>query len=148
MSRELDISELLDFADDLLNVAQATKGKETKSFMKNEAKKCAKEEKDEFTSSGAGAGSGVTEAEIKKSFKAGKVYKDKGQDLACRGYSSHPLTHLLNNGFIHKGGRNKTGKETWIEGYYFMEKAERDFEPTYEEDTVKFIDNLLEKHEL
>lgn len=138
-----DLSELEQFEKDLLSLATEKVPKESKKFLKKEATKLTKVNKNTYKSKGIGE-TGITEKEILSKFKAGKVYKYEG-DLSCRAYNSHPLSHLLNDGFIHKGGKDKKGKETWIPGYKFMEDASNSFEKQYFEDTEEFIDELIEK---
>lgn len=149
-----EIHGMDEFSRDLLRVAEETKGKECNRFMKNAGKKLAKREKEEFVASGAVAADPQLESEMKKTFKGGKVFKKDG-DKAVRGYSSHPLTHLWDLGFIHIGGRGdkkkqipKTGEKTFIPGYHFVDKASDKFEGEYYDDTEKFIDELLDKHNL
>ncbi|MTI65163.1 MAG: hypothetical protein FH753_00985 [Firmicutes bacterium] len=133
--------EFDEFTKDLLDMAKQFKGgKYAKRHMKNQGKKMAKEEKNEFLSSGAGAGSGMTEEEIKKTFKAGRVFKDDEGDLSCRGYSSHPLTHLLDKGFIHK----PDGK--FVPGYHFIDDAKDNFEDEFIDNTEDFLDKMLDKY--
>jgi len=144
-----DTHELEQYEKDLLSLATTKIPKESKKFLKKSATKLTKVNKNTFKSSNAAAGSGTTEAEMLKRFKAGKVYKYNG-DLSCRAYSSHPLTHLLDLGFIHKGGfgKSKTGTETWIPGYHFMEKSKDSFEGEYETDIQNFIDDTLNNNGL
>ena len=54
------------------------------------------------------------------------------------------LHNLLNNGYTHKGGRDKTGKETWIEGHHYIEKSQNEFENQYYTDIDSFIDSLFD----
>lgn len=132
-----------DFSKNLLDLAKEFKGgKHAKRFMKNQGKKMGRKEKEKFLSSGAATGSGVTEQEVKKSFKAGKVFKDEHGDLACRGYSSHPLTHLLDKGFVHK----PDGK--FVAGYHFMEDARDEFEDEYVDNVEEFIDEMLDEYDM
>ena len=149
-----DTHELEEFERDLLSIASTKMPRESKKFLKKSATKLTKVNKNTFKSSGAAAGSGATEDEMLKRFKAGKVYKYNG-DLNCRAYSGHPLTHLLDLGFIHKGGRgkkgvkgSKTGDETWVEGYHFMEKSKDSFDDRHYMDTQNFIEDMLRNNGL
>ncbi|QEK12582.1 HK97 gp10 family phage protein [Crassaminicella thermophila] len=141
---EFNTKELDQFSKDLLSLAQQIKGKQSRKFMRKEGKKLAREQRREFKSCNIGTGEGDTK-DIEKSFKGGKVFKKDG-DLAVRGYSSHPLTHLLDKGHIIK---DKNGKEHgfWV-GYNFIDAAAKRFENTYVDDTEKFIDELLREHNL
>lgn len=142
---EFDTRELDDFSKDLLSLAQKTKGKQTKKFMKREGKKLAKEQKEEFKDCNIGTGSGDTK-DVERSFKGGKVFKTEG-DLAVRGYNSHPLTHLLEDGHIIRN--KKDGPELgFVPGWHFVDKAAKKFEDTYYDDTEEFIDKLLREHDL
>lgn len=140
-----DTRELEQFEKDLLSLAKEQLPKESKKFLKKNAGKLTTVNKNTFKSSGAAAGSGVTEAEILKKFKAGKVYEYNG-DLSCRAYASHPLVHLMDLGFIHKGGfKIKSGAEVWVPGYHFMKGAQKNFQDIYYKNTQKFIDDMIEK---
>ena len=140
-----DTHEFEQYEKELLSLAKTKLPKESKKFLKKSATKLTKANKNSFKSSNAAAGSGATEAEMLKRFKAGKVYKYNG-DLTCRAYSSHPLAHLLDLGFIHKGGfKVKSGAEKFIPGYHFMDKAKGSFETIYYTDTQNFISDMLDK---
>ena len=140
----IDISQLQDFERDLINVANDIKGKESKKFIKKEGGKLNKENKHSLKSSGAATGSGITESKILASLKSGKAYKYNGS-WSNRAYSSNPLTHLLEMGFIHKGGfKTKTGIETFIPGYHFMENAQERFENIFVEDCRDFVVEVFE----
>ncbi len=144
---DIESHELDELAKDLLDLAIKTKKTETGKFIKNEAKKLAKEKKTEFTKANAVVEDQLLNSEIKKSFKPGKPFKKDG-DLNCRAYSSHPLGHLLDQGHFHKGGKNKDGAVTFVPGYHFMDKAAKNFESDFYQDTEKFVDKLLDKHNL
>lgn len=141
-----NVSELDEFAKDILNLAMDTKGPIVKKFMSGEGKRLAKEEKSVFDSMGIGSGE-VDSKAVSKSFKGGKPF-NAGGTLNVRGYSSHPLAHLLNDGFIHRGGRDKTGKETFVPGWNFIDKATQNFESQYYDDTEAFIDKLINNNML
>lgn len=129
-----------DYAKDMLSLASNALPKESKKFLKKSAKDLSKIQKSTFKSFGIGD-TGVTEKEILKSIKSGKTYKYNG-DLHCRAYCSHPLGHLFDAGYIHKGGfKEKLGAETWVEGYHFIEKAEQQFKGGY----YRSIDDFIEK---
>jgi len=116
--------------------------KECKKFLKKSATDLSKVQKNTFKSFGIGE-SGIIEKEILKSIKSGKTYKYAG-DLNCRAYCSHPLGHLFDAGYIHKGGfEDKTGEETWVEGYHFIEKAKEQFEDGYYRSIDDFIANIV-----
>ncbi|KYH35835.1 hypothetical protein CLTEP_02280 [Clostridium tepidiprofundi DSM 19306] len=142
---EFNTKELDQFSKDLLSLAQQIKGKQSRKFMRKEGKKLAREQRREFKSCNIGTGEGDTK-DVEKSFKGGKVFKKDG-DLAVRGYSSHPLTHLLEDGHIIKN--KKDGPELgFVLGWHFVDKAARKFENIYVDDTEIFIDELLQEHNL
>jgi len=93
MANGFDTRELDEFSRDLLGLATTSLPRETKKMLKKEATKLSKVQKNVFKSSGIGD-TGITEKEVLKKMKAGKVYKYNG-DLSCRAYCSHPLGHLL-----------------------------------------------------
>ena len=139
-----DTGELDKYAKELMGFANDKLPKESKKYLKKGAGKLTTVNKNAFKSSNAAAGSGATEAEMLKRFKAGKVYKYNG-DLSCRAYAGHPLAHLLDLGFIYKAGgfKIKNGKEKFIPGYHFMAKASQKYESTYYTDTQNFINDMI-----
>lgn len=137
-----DFSELTDYSKKMLSTAQSLKnGKETKKLLNKEGGKLATQQKKSFNSKGIGTG-GEDSTRVAKSFKKGKVYNYDGAQ-AIRGFSSDPLTHLLNDGhrIVTKGGEEKG----FVVGYKFMDDAEEKFQNVYYEDIDKFLDDLLDK---
>ncbi|MBW9154863.1 HK97 gp10 family phage protein [Clostridium tagluense] len=136
-----DTSELAKYMADLAKTSKSV-AKKSKKFLKKEAIKLSKEQKGEIKTLGIGT-QGIVEKEVLAKTKAGKVYKYNG-DLTCRAYSSHPLAHLLNNGHIHKGGKNHDGAETFVPGYHFIEKTEEAFKSGYYQEIEKLIEDIIE----
>jgi len=138
-----NFTELTKFEKKLLNLASTTMPKESKKFLKKSATKLSKVQKKSIKSLGVGI-QGVTEKEIAVRSKGGKVYKHSG-GLSCRAYNGHPLAHLINEGFILKGGQNHDGAETFVAGYKFIEKSQQQFQGAYDGDIQDFIDDVLER---
>ena len=144
MADGFDTSELEAYERDLISLATTTMPRESKKFLKKNATNLSKEQKKKIKSLGVGS-QGITEKEIAARSKSGKVYKYSG-DLSCRAFNSHPLAHLLDQGFIHKGGFGvKDGAETWVPGYKFIEKAQQQFQSEYYQNVQEFIDNMLDQ---
>jgi len=142
-----DTSMLDDYVRDMMGMASAVLPKESKKFLKKSARALNKVQKNTFKRFGIGE-SGIIEREILASIKTGKTYKRNGA-LNCRAYCSHPLGHLFDAGYIHMGGFDeKTGIETWVEGYHFMEKAEESYKAGYYRDVQDFLDDMLDNHGL
>ncbi|GCD10589.1 HK97 gp10 family phage protein [Clostridium tagluense] len=139
-SNGFDTSELANYMADLANTSKSV-AKKSKKFLKKEATKLSKEQKKEIKSLGIGE-QGFIEKEILASGKAGKVYKYNG-DLTCRAFNSHPLAHLLDLGYIHKGGKNHDGAETFVPGYHFIEKTEEAFKSGYYQEIEKLIEDII-----
>lgn len=80
-----------------------------------------------------------------KSIKRGKVYDFKG-NLSIRTYSASPHAHLIENGhrIVTPSGREKGFKP----GYHVFEKAAKNFEDEFAEDTENFIQELLDDNDL
>ncbi|MBW9170776.1 HK97 gp10 family phage protein [Clostridium estertheticum] len=148
-----DISNLTEFEKDLLKLANDTMKKESTKFLKKSATKLSKEQKKEIKTINTGLNDEQKKLLLSKT-KAGKVYKYEGK-LSCRAFSGavikgknenfYSLSGMINNGYVHRGGKNKDGKETFIEGQHFMESAQYIFEGTYYEEVQKFIDDMLDK---
>lgn len=147
MADGFDASELDAYMQDMLGLAQRTLPRESKKFLKTQATNLSKVQKSEFKRFGIGE-TGITEKDILKSIKPGKTYKYQGE-LHARAYCSHPLGHLFDAGYIHKGGfKDKSGIETWIPGYHFIEKAEEQFKDGYYSSVEDFIDDMLKNNGL
>ncbi|MBZ9633188.1 HK97 gp10 family phage protein [Clostridium sp. FP1] len=146
MADGFDTHELDDFEKDLLRLANDNLPKESKKFLKKSATKLSKVQKKDITSLNIGQQGFVMKDIIARS-KSGKVYKYNG-NLSCRAYNGHPLAHLIDQGYILKGGRHHDGVESFIKGYKFIDKAQREFEPTHYDDIQKFIDDMLNNHGL
>lgn len=147
MANGFDTSEIDAYIQDMLGLAQRTLPRESKKFLKTQATKLSKVQKSEFKRFGIGE-TGITEKDILKSIKSGKTYKFQG-DLHCRAYCSHPLGHLFDAGYIHKGGfEEKTGVETFVPGYHFIEKAEQQFKAGYYSSVDDFLDDMVNNHDL
>ncbi|MCY6957957.1 HK97 gp10 family phage protein [Clostridium brassicae] len=132
-----DMRELDKFNRELLNTAKKEYPKEAKAFLRKEAKELNKKNKQIFASKGIGEETG----NLKKGFKAGKLYKYKGKDLAIRAYNSSPHAHLLNDGWMHKA---KNGNEKFIPGFHFIEQSAESFENDYYNSIDKFLDELFD----
>lgn len=80
-----------------------------------------------------------------KSIKKGKVYEFQGS-LSIRTYSTSPHAHLIESGhrIVTRSGREKGFKP----GYHVFEKAAKDFENEFAEDTENFIQELLNDNDL
>lgn len=141
MAVNFDIRELEEFSKDLLKAANdLEKGKHSKKFLKKEGSKLTKE-----TLSEAKARVKEDTGNLFKGIKRGKPYKYEG-DWNIRTYGSGSHTHLLNNGhrIVDKNGNEHGFKE----GEHFFEKAEENFKNEYYNDVEKFIDDLLNNHDL
>ncbi|MBN3369088.1 HK97 gp10 family phage protein [Clostridium botulinum] len=132
-----DAKQLDKFSKGLLNTAKNEYPKKTKAFLRGEGRKLTKIIKNNYQSTGA-----IKSKKSIKKIKTGKLYKrDKSFNIRSYGGGLH---NLLNNGYTHKGGRDKTGKETWIEGFHYVEKSQGEFETQYYKDIDNFLDELFD----
>lgn len=130
-----DFSEISDFEKDLLKLANDTMPRETSKFLKKNAKGLVKVMK----ATAKKEVSPKTGTYFKR-FKAGKVYSYNG-DLSCRAYNSSTHAHLIEYGHIQK---NSNG-ETFVKGKEVLKKASSQYENEYFENSIEFIDEILEK---
>jgi len=142
MANGFDTAEIEAYMRDLSDFGRNVP-KQTKKFLKKEATKLSKEQKNEIKSIGVGQ-QGITEREILARGKSGKVYKYGGA-FSCRAFNGHPLAHLLDQGYLHRGGKNHDGAETFVPGYNFIEKAERQFQAGYFRSIDEFIDDMVDE---
>ena len=157
-----------EFERDLLQAAsEFHNGKYAKAFLRKQSRKLNKEQRKKASQltkrqeSRPDRKTGM----LLKSFKTGKVYIYRSDQMCIRAYSNAPHAHLLNDGHIILArGKNlkksRTGRVIESErrgqgaevgfalGVKFMEKAEQFFEDKNFEDTQQFIDDMLNKHGL
>jgi len=135
MSRDgFDFSELTKFEKKLTEKVNDTMPKESRKFIKKEAVKLNKKNKDIFKSKGIGEETG----NLLKGFKSGKAYKYSGV-WSARAFNNSPHAHLLNDGYMwtpHKGAK---GTEKFIPGFHFMEEAAKVFENSYFSDVEEWL---------
>ncbi len=125
---------------DLISAALTlNKGNHAKQFLRKEGAELKK-----ITLSEAKSKIKKKSGDLFKSIKKGRTYKFNG-DLAIRVYAGKH-THLLNNGhrIVDKNGTEHGFKE----GAHFFEASQSQFEGTFEEDTLNWIDDLLNNYGL
>ncbi|MDU4696395.1 MAG: HK97 gp10 family phage protein [Paenibacillus sp.] len=140
MSRgdDFDFSELYDFTDQLIGLAERKFPAEVKRFMRAEGNKLRKlilvrAKSDVKKNSG----------NYIRGIKRGKVYRYEGDQTAIRVYNSAPHAHL-----IEKGHRQvaKDGTEVgFVKGKLVFEKSKKEFESTFYADCEEFVEELLDK---
>lgn len=137
-SGEFDFHELDDYSKQLLALANKTMPKESKVFLKKNARKLSGMTRKKAKSLGIDEQKG----NYNESFKPGKVYKFNGY-LSCRSINSSPHAHLLEYGHMQV---TKGGQEVgFTPGFHVFEKAASDFQNEYYQNTEEFIDNALKK---
>lgn len=144
----MSMYDLDDFQRDLERLASKFKdSKEARKFMQQQGNKLNRKVKKSYKQN-----TQKQDEKLAKSFKRGKVYKYQGKDLSVRAYNGHPLAHLVNDGFMHKGGRGnkkakepKEGRETWVEGTFFLESASNAFKEEYYKNMSDWVDDMLNK---
>lgn len=135
-----DFNELTKFEKKMVDLANDKMPRESKKFIKKEANKLNKENKNAYKSKGIGDVTG----NLIKGFNSGKVYKYNGA-WSARAFNSSPHAHLLDKGYIWTPHNGQTGTEKFIPGFNFMDAARRSFESKYYKDTLDFLDDVLEK---
>lgn len=147
MSDGFNFDELDKFNENMLDFVNDVKTKETKKFVKKSANKLRSKEKKTYDSMGIGLEETATpeDKKMRNRFRSGKPYK-YGGNWSCRAFNSAPHAHLINNGFVHKGGKDKKGKEAWIPGYHFIEKSTDGFEEEYAEMVENFMNEAIHNH--
>lgn len=145
-----DINEFDNYVDAVLDNANAFLPKESKNFIRKEARALNTVNKRVYRSMGIGLEPSrrivKDNSKIINKFQAGKAYKFDGV-WSARAYNSAPHAHLINNGWIHKPHKGQKGEEKFIPGYHFMEEAESEFQGKYNTDCEKFADDLARKFE-
>ncbi|MEG3040894.1 MAG: HK97 gp10 family phage protein [Clostridium sp.] len=140
MNDGFDISELTDFEEKLMKLANDKMPKESKKFLKKEGKSLLQETQAEAIFSG------IKHKDHKyyNSIKQGKVYKYRGSGaFAIRVYSSAPHAHLIEDG--HRMVTHDGKEVGFVKGFRVFDNAEKSFTSKYYNDCQKFIDDVLEK---
>lgn len=145
MSVEFDFSELSEFEEELLSLAQEFKnGREAKKFLrksgtklKNKTLKLAKARVKKKTGN------------LFKGIARGKPYKyEVDGSYAVRVYAGKPAYHAH---LLEYGHRmvTKDGKEVgFVKGKHFFEDAAEEYKPEYYNEVEDWIDDMLDKHGL
>lgn len=138
---ESDDRAFQQWSKELLSIANDIKdGKNSKKFLRKSGTKLRKKTIDQAKKT------------VKKytgkyleSIKTGKVYEFKG-NLSLRVFSASPHAHLIESGhrIVTPSGREKGFKP----GYHVFEKAAKNFEDEFAEDTENFIQELLDDNDL
>lgn len=140
MSRgdDFDLSELDEFTEQLLALADEKMPKESRRFLQREGTKLRR-----VTAAKARQLVKKQTGNYLKGIKRGKVYKYEGDTTSIRVYGSSPHSHLIEYGHRQV---TKDGKEVgFVKGQHVFEKARKEFQPTFISDVNDFIDELLDK---
>jgi len=145
MDVEFDFSELTDFEEELLSLAQEFKnGKEAKKFLKKSGTKLKNK-----TLKLAKARVNKKSGNLFKGIARGKPYKyPVDGSFAVRVYAGAPAYHAH---LLEYGHRmvTKDGKEVgFVKGKHFFEDAAKEYESEYYNDVDDWLDDMLDKHGL
>ncbi len=141
-----DTSELMDFADELMELAKDFP-KEQKEILREEAKKQLKEIKTvanrEVSKGKAKVNKGGRVLNYHKRFKYTKVFDLEKGKTAIRVYSSAPHAHLIEYGYMLT---SKSGKKIrFVSGKHIFQRAYDSYQKKFQESMEDFINNLLDK---
>lgn len=134
----LDISELLDYGDEIKKVIREDMPKELNKFMREQGNNL----KNEVLRQ-ADAKVKKKNGRYRESIKRGKVYVYKGNGgKAVRAYSTARHAHLIENGYKYK---LPNGKEGYVNGKYVFDTALKNYKPTFYRDTENFVEECVKK---
>ncbi|WP_238899366.1 HK97 gp10 family phage protein [Clostridium sp. YIM B02500] len=138
MANVFDFKEMDKFTKDILAMANDQLPKESKKFLRKEGTALKR-----LVIKTAKTIVGKKTGNYMEGFKRGKAYKYKGS-LAIRVYNSSPHAHLVENGHRQI---TKDGEETgyFVHGYHVVDKASKQFENKYFNDSEKFIEENISK---
>jgi len=145
MKNGFDFSELTDFEEELLSLAQELdKGKHAKVFLRKSGNKLRK-----ATLKDAKAKVKKDTGNLFKGIARGKPYKYRvDNSMAVRVYAGRPANHahLLNDGhrIVDKNGK----EHGFAKGLHFFESGADMYEGEYYKDTQDFLDDMLDNHGL
>lgn len=128
-----NFNDLTDFQKDLLSKVKEEFPKETKDFLKAEAKKL----KDIVTSNSKTLVKKQT-GNYLKGIKTGKVYQYGGSlssDTCIRVYNKAPHAHLIETG-------HKTQNGGYVQGKHVLETSEKQFMPEFTKDCADFLEDF------
>lgn len=153
-----DISELDNFAAELLELGEKELPKKTNKFMKKEGKKLKR-----VTIKKAKSKTNKKTGNYYKGIKEGKVYKYSGNGgTSIRVYSGKPAyhAHLIEYGhrliqnhkiinvdgrYITVKGRNEGKEIGFVPGLYVFEEARNEFKEEFYSDIEKFLDEVAKE---
>lgn len=124
--------------------------KEAKKFLKAEARKISNISKKKAKSQlklTKGKKFNKKGKEVKtylKGFKVGKVFEDVENGTTVRAYNSAKHAHLIELGTVNRSNK-KGANRGYIRGYRILEKSKNEFKDKFEQDCVKFVDQIIEK---
>lgn len=134
---DFDMTELYDFTDKLLYMADKHMHSETRKFLRTEGGKLRK-----VTVSKAKQLVKQKTGNYLQGIKRGKVYKYEGDQTSIRVYGSSPHSHLIEYGHV----QVRDGKEVgFVKGKKVFEQSRKDFESVFYNDCEDFVDELLDK---
>lgn len=140
MSDFLNTNDIDRFADSVYEFANKEMPKESKKFIKKEAKNLLQQTQSEAIFSGVHHKS----HNYYNSIKQGKVYKyKKNGAISNRVYSSDPKAHLLEEG--HRMVTHNGKEIGFVEGYHVFKNAAKGYEGTYIKNCEKFIEDVVIK---
>ncbi len=149
MEDGLYYGELSDFKNKLGESVEKLFPKETKNFLRNEAKKQSKIQK-QVAKQKVGTKSNSDKSYHKK-FKIGKIFEEEQNSKNIRAYNSSPHGHLIENGHFqvprgNKGASNEGGSSNgWTNGKHVIETAQIMFKEEYYKDCDEFLAQSLNK---
>ena len=140
-SNIFDVSELDEWAREVLKLAERDMPRETAKFLRDEGGKLRK-----VTVKKARSRVKKRKGNYFKGIKKGKVYIYSGNGgTSIRVYGGKPAfhAHLLEHG--HRMV-SKTGEELgFVQGYNVFEDSRNEFAPVFEKDIEDFIDKITEE---
>lgn len=139
-----DIRELERLNQKLLSLAQKQYPKDTKNFLRKEARKTRK-----LLRANTKAVTKKKTGNLLKGIKYGPV-KKHAENFQIRVYNTAPHAHLIEHGHVMAGHdgkplHDKFGAERWVDGRYPAAKTTLEMKKEFPEDAEPFIDELLRK---
>ena len=139
----LNLSELDDFAKELMEVATEKFPRETKNFMGRAGNKLARNVR-----AGYKAKTKRRTGNLYRGVRRGRPYIYNGNEIQCRVKNIAPHAQLLERGHVMKDKNGKTimrnGHEIFVPGKHVVGIAANSFSGEFDEMADKFVDEMLE----
>lgn len=144
----LDFSQLTEFENKVMEIAQKKYPQEAKKFMQRAGNAMRKRIREQYSADGVGRKTG----NIRKGLTRGRAYVYAGNEYQVRVKNRAPHAHLIEHGheiFFHHSKRHNFPKAKasgeFTQGFHSVGKSVNNFGDTFTDMAEKFVDDFINK---